>query len=40
MKDAHTALAECCVRFLSFFNDDHSLTTDQVQDVKNNTFLE
>jgi ankyrin repeat protein len=40
MKDAHTILAECCVRFLSFFNAGDSLTTHQVQNVKNNTFLE
>jgi ankyrin repeat protein len=40
MKDAHTALAECCVRFLSFFDDNDSLTTDQVQGVKNDAFLE
>jgi ankyrin repeat protein/KaiC/GvpD/RAD55 family RecA-like ATPase len=40
MKGAHTALAECCVRFLSLFDNDDSLTTSQVQDVENDAFLE
>jgi hypothetical protein len=40
MKDAHTTLAECCVRFLSFFDDDDNLATDQVQGVKADAFLE
>jgi hypothetical protein len=40
MKDAHTALAECCVRFLSFSDASCSLTTDQVQNVKSMAFLE
>jgi hypothetical protein len=40
MEDAHTALAECCVRFLGFFDVGGSLTTDQVRRVKTNAFLE
>jgi ankyrin repeat protein len=40
MKDAHTALAECCVRFLSFSDASCSLTTDQVQNSKSMAFLE
>jgi hypothetical protein len=40
MKDAHTALAECCVRFLSCLNDGDSLSTDQVRGVENDAFLE
>jgi hypothetical protein len=40
MKDAHTTLAECCVRLLSFFDVGGSLATDQVQNVKNNAFLD
>ncbi|USP74433.1 hypothetical protein yc1106_01707 [Curvularia clavata] len=40
MQDAHTALAECCVRFLSFFGDDGSSTPEQIQDAKTSAFLE
>jgi hypothetical protein len=40
MKDAHTALAECCVRFLSFFGDGSSVTTDPVKTAKKDAFLE
>jgi hypothetical protein len=40
MEDAHTALAECCVRFLSFSDARCSLTTDQVQNLKIMAFLE
>jgi nucleoside-triphosphatase THEP1 len=40
MKDAHTVLAECCVRFLSFFDDDDNITTDQLQGIGNEAFLE
>jgi ankyrin repeat protein len=39
MKDAHTIFAECCVRFLSFFDNDDSLTTDQEQGAENRAFL-
>ncbi|CAN9210910.1 unnamed protein product [Alternaria alternata] len=39
MKNTHTVLAECCVRFLSFFDDGDSLTTDQEQGVENCAFL-
>jgi hypothetical protein len=40
MEDAHTALAECCVRFLSFFANGNSLTKDQGLDVEYDVFLE
>jgi ankyrin repeat protein/nucleoside-triphosphatase THEP1 len=40
MKDAHTALAECCVRFLSFFDSGNTLTTDQEQGVEDYAFLQ
>jgi ankyrin repeat protein len=40
MKDAHTVLAECCVRFLSFFDHGGSVTTDQIQTVDKDAFLE
>ncbi|KAF2632955.1 purine and uridine phosphorylase, partial [Macroventuria anomochaeta] len=40
IEDAHTVLAECCVRFLSFFDYDSSLTTDQKRNIKNHAFLE
>jgi hypothetical protein len=40
MEDAHTALAECCVRFLSFFANGNSLTKDQGLDVEYDAFLE
>jgi ankyrin repeat protein len=40
MEDAHTALAECCVRYLSFFDADDSLTEDRVQNVEDDAFLE
>jgi ankyrin repeat protein len=40
MKDAHTALAESCVRFLSFFNDEDGLASNQVKHSKNDAFLE
>ena len=40
MKDAHTSLAECCVRFLSFFDHGGSVTTDQIQIVNKGAFLE
>jgi nucleoside-triphosphatase THEP1 len=40
MQDAHTILAECCVRFLSFFDQGGSVTTDRTQTVDKNAFLE
>jgi hypothetical protein len=40
MKDAHTALAECCVRFLSFFDNGGSVTTDRIQTDDKDAFLE
>ncbi|OAL48192.1 purine and uridine phosphorylase, partial [Pyrenochaeta sp. DS3sAY3a] len=40
MKDAHTALAECCVRFISLSDVGGSPTPDQTQNDKNNAFLE
>jgi hypothetical protein len=40
MKDAHTALAECCVRFLSFVVvDSDNLTTAQKQGAEDGEFL-
>jgi ankyrin repeat protein len=39
MGDAHTVLAECCVRFLGFFDVGGSPTTDQVQNIKSNAFF-
>lgn len=40
IKDAHTVLAECCVRFLSFFNYDDRLANTEVQDINKHVFLE
>jgi hypothetical protein len=39
MEDAQTALAECCVRFISFLDVGGCLTTDQVRKVKTIAFL-
>jgi ankyrin repeat protein len=36
MQDAHTVLAECCVRFISLYD---RLTTDQVDEFQSNAFL-
>jgi ankyrin repeat protein/nucleoside-triphosphatase THEP1 len=40
MKHAHTVLAECCVRFLHFYDDGDRIVTKQVQDVWNEAFRE
>lgn len=40
MKDAHTTLADCCVRFLSLLDEDSNLDTDQIKNIKDDTFLE
>jgi hypothetical protein len=36
IQDAHTVLAECCVRFISLYD---RLTTDQVDEFRSNAFL-
>jgi hypothetical protein len=39
MRDAHTVLAERCVRFLSFFDDGDGLATAREQDAEVEAFL-